>query len=134
MSCNQLPLNLGSKRLENGYIISPAGKVTRRGNVLTCSKRSDGYISVKLYKGNGTYTTQWIHRLVLESFVGPCPPGMECRHLNGNPSDNRLINLAWGTKEENAHDKVLHGTVNAPVNNRSRSALKSPAGAPLGAP
>jgi HNH endonuclease/NUMOD4 motif len=30
-----------------------------------------------------------VHRLVLEAFVGPCPPGQECRHLNGNPSDNR---------------------------------------------
>lgn len=33
-----------------------------------------------------------------------------CRHLNGNPYDNRLENLAWGTPSENMLDKVRHGT------------------------
>lgn len=51
-----------------------------------------------------------IHRLVLEAFVGPCPPGMLCRHLNGNPADNRLENLRWGTPSENSYDKGRHGT------------------------
>jgi hypothetical protein len=52
----------------------------------------------------------YVHRLVLEAFVGPCPDGMECRHLDGNPSNNRLDNLAWGTHSENERDKVRHGT------------------------
>lgn len=51
-----------------------------------------------------------VHRLVLEAFVGPCPDGMECRHLNGNSQDNRLGNLAWGTHAENEADKLRHGT------------------------
>jgi len=51
-----------------------------------------------------------IHRLVLETFVGPCPEGMECRHLNGNPKDNRLDNLCWGTPKENQADRLTHGT------------------------
>lgn len=51
-----------------------------------------------------------IHRVVLESFVGPRPEGQECRHLNGNPLDNRLENLCWGTRKENAHDAIKHGT------------------------
>ena len=36
---------------------------------------------------------------------------MECRHLNGIRTDNRLDNLAYGTKLENARDKHLHGTM-----------------------
>jgi len=52
-----------------------------------------------------------IHRLVLLAFRGPCPEGMEARHLNGNPHDNRLCNLEYGTKKENAQDKHLHGTM-----------------------
>ena len=44
------------------------------------------------------------HRLVLEVFVGPCPPGMQVRHLNGIKTDNRLENLIWGTHEENCQD------------------------------
>src|SRR5215471_1608313 len=44
----------------------------------------------------------FVHRLILEAFVGPCPKGMEARHLNGDRQDNRLVNLAWGTRLENA--------------------------------
>jgi hypothetical protein len=54
--------------------------------------------------------TRHVHLLVLESFVGPCPDGMECRHLNGDGFDNRLINLAWGTHQENVNDQRWHGT------------------------
>jgi hypothetical protein len=47
-----------------------------------------------------------VHSLVLESFIGPCPPGMEARHLNDDPMDNRLENLCWGTRSENSHDSI----------------------------
>jgi hypothetical protein len=30
------------------------------------------------------------------------------RHLDGNPKNNRLENLAWGTYKENAQDRELH--------------------------
>ena len=56
--------------------------------------------------------TYRVHRLVLETFVGRCPKGMECRHLNGNRADLRLLNLCWGTRSENAHDAIKHGTHN----------------------
>ena len=48
--------------------------------------------------------------VVLTAFVGRCPDGMECRHINGNPANNRLDNLLWGTPTENAADRDLHGT------------------------
>ncbi len=50
-----------------------------------------------------------INVLVLECFVGPRPPGMVCRHLNGDSRDNRLENLAWGTPKENTMDMFRHG-------------------------
>lgn len=42
--------------------------------------------------------------------MGPRPDGLECRHLDGNPANNRLLNLKWGTRTENVHDSMLHGT------------------------
>ncbi len=52
-----------------------------------------------------------VHRLVLESFVGPPPKGTECRHFpDRDTANNRLENLQWGTKKENASDKAIHGT------------------------
>lgn len=51
-----------------------------------------------------------LHHLVLEAFVGPRPPGMECRHLDGNPGNNRVTNLKWDTHTENMRDKKRHGT------------------------
>jgi hypothetical protein len=50
-----------------------------------------------------------VHSLVLEAFVGPCPPGMMARHINDNPTDNRLENLCWGTRSENSYDAVRNG-------------------------
>ena len=53
-----------------------------------------------------------VHRLVAEAFISN-PAQLPCvRHLNGNASDNRLENLAWGTYVENEADKKLHGTWN----------------------
>jgi hypothetical protein len=51
-----------------------------------------------------------IHRLVLLVFVGQAPPDNECRHLDGNSYRPELTNLKWGTRSENARDKVKHGT------------------------
>lgn len=45
-----------------------------------------------------------VHRLVMDAFVGPKPPGLETRHLNCNALDNRLSNLAYGTCQDNALD------------------------------
>jgi hypothetical protein len=53
----------------------------------------------------------YVHHLVLKAFAGPCPPGLECRHLNGDKSDNRWPeNLEWGTAEENSKDRARHGS------------------------
>jgi hypothetical protein len=50
-----------------------------------------------------------IHRLVLEAFVGPCPPGMESCHNDGNPVNNVASNLRWDTHKSNFQDMRRHG-------------------------
>lgn len=97
-----------------GYFVSDGGVVAstrRRGSFWHIMKTwidKDGYHLLKLSNEEGKRTKR-IHHLVLETFVKNRPEGMECRHLNGDPSDNRIENLVWGTPVENAADKELHG-------------------------
>lgn len=50
-----------------------------------------------------------LQNLVLTVHFGPCPPGMEACHKDGNASDCRLANLRWGTKKDNCADRIRHG-------------------------
>ena len=73
----------------------------------------DGYLYVRFNTGgrvNLQRTKRRLHRLVLDAFVGSHPVGLQCRHLNGNKTDNRISNLKWGTAKENKADAIKHGT------------------------
>lgn len=70
--------------------------------------RKNGYLHVFLYN-DGTRKGFLVNNLILTCFVGPCLEGYETRHLNNIRNDNRLINLAWGTCQENADDKTKAG-------------------------
>jgi hypothetical protein len=102
---------------EDGTILSICGHV--RGPDLLWSEarkiipwtNRNGYQTVKLC-GEGMSRKVHIHVLVLMAFIGPPPAGQECRHLDGNKTNNRISNLCWGTVAENHRDKILHGTSN----------------------
>lgn len=82
-----------------------------RGRLLRPGIGAHGYPTVNIYSSLGESRGNFcVHILVLNAFVGPSPPGMECRHLDGNRKNPSLINLCWGTKQENTADKVRHGT------------------------
>ena len=99
---------------QDGRVYSKPRKDIRghkmKGKWLKPQLGTGGYLAVNLYK-DGKLCRKDIHRLVLETFVGSCPPGKECRHLNSNPTDNRLENLRWDTKINNEHDKLANGTL-----------------------
>jgi hypothetical protein len=65
----------------------------------------------RLRVGPNQYKKRFGHVLVLETFVGPCPPGLECCHGDGNEGNNRLDNLRWDTRQSNIQDKRKHGTL-----------------------
>jgi hypothetical protein len=67
------------------------------------------YRGVTLTNGRHARRHVRVHKLVMEVFAGECPDGMEVRHLDGNPDNNRLDNLKYGTKSENALDAKRHG-------------------------
>lgn len=70
-----------------------------------------GYLRIKIRMADGSKKFMLVHRLVLESFVGPCPDGMQARHFpDRDPANCRIENLSWGTPLENAADRQIHGT------------------------
>lgn len=93
----------------SGVVIGKTGKVLTPRVVRASRSGNLPYLRVALYGPDGR-SERLIHHLVLEAFVGPCPDGMEARHLNDDPQDNRLENLAWGTKAENAADRNARRT------------------------
>lgn len=74
------------------------------GRILRVRPKESGHLNVSL----GARNTKKVHRLVLETFVGPCPAGHECLHADGNPANNRLDNLRWGTRLDNRADMRAH--------------------------
>ena len=84
---------------EDRYEVSDRGRVRSwvsrpSPRLLSQIRQNTGYVTVALSRGGFT-EQQLIHRLVLLAFVGPCPDGMETRHLDGLRPNNRLTNLAY---------------------------------------
>lgn len=96
---------------EGLYEISDDGQVrSARGRLRKpVENRPNGYLTVQLRRDLRTHK-RYIHRLVLEAFVGPCPPGMECCHRDGDIGNNSVPNLYWGTRKQNIEDMLRHGT------------------------
>ena len=65
--------------------------------------RKNGYLYVSLRKDGKTIDCT-IHRLVAKTFLD-CVDGLDVNHINGNRSDNRLINLELVTRSKN----LAHG-------------------------
>ena len=85
-----------------------------------------GYLAVDLYKGEVRRLVR-IHIIVCLTFKGPKPSTVgvkvECRHLNGIKTDNRVSNLCWGTAKDNAKDRARLGE--QPIGVRNGSAKLS---------
>lgn len=102
--------NLGRVRSLDRYVRCRGnGRRLFRGRVLSGKYDRDGYHLVSLNLEGKEFTAK-AHRLVLLAFVGPCPSGHVVRHLDGDPGNNSLDNLAYGTYLDNSEDQRRHGT------------------------
>lgn len=101
--------NLGRVRSESRTVMDKNGNHRRVAETILKPKTVwCGHLRVGLWK-NRKQKHRYVHRLVLEAFVGDAPPGTEACHWNDDPEDNRLENLRWGTSTENKLDKVRNG-------------------------
>ena len=95
-------------------IIKPNGRAIAsscKGKILKGTKSKSGHLNVGLSK-NGNKKTCQIHRLVMAAFNPDADESKLVRHLNGNPEDNRLENLCYGTHQENYFDFYFEGRGN----------------------
>lgn len=90
---------------EGLYQVSDQGRVRSLDRVLALTRMKSGHLSVRLNR-----KFYYVHRVVLAAFV--CEPKeyatdvrVEARHLDGNPANNAIKNLVWGTVKENRADR-----------------------------
>ena len=85
----------GFKVDDNGNVYGKRGKVLK-GRIDRC-----GYKEVCLSL-KGKQKNILVHRLILKTF-NPCDnmDNLDVNHINGDKTDNRLINLEWCTRSEN---------------------------------
>lgn len=103
---------------ENLYKISDttlvkglSGKKSPKERIIKPYVGSGGYLYVRLYN-NDRGQNYLLHRLMFESFISPCPKGLEICHNDGNPKNNLIENLRCDTHKNNQKDMVKHGRCN----------------------
>lgn len=94
---------------EDGYVVSRK----KKHPIIMKPIKMGGYVGLTLCRDDNHSEKAYLHRLICEAFHGPCPKGMECRHLDGDKTNNAASNLAWGTKRQNENDRKTHGTIAA---------------------
>lgn len=99
--------NLGRVRSIDRRVPAGPGRTRMtRGRVLSVQNDRYSHLAIKI---DGEYHNRYVHRLVADAFLGPCPNGMEVCHNDGDPFNNRVENLRYDTHSENQRDIVRLG-------------------------
>lgn len=92
-----------------GNVISILNGERKIMNVGGRSRSNNGYRIVSLLKDKKRKNRS-VHSLVMEAFGPPkYAENQLIRHLDGDPGNNRLDNLEWGSKVDNSFDDLGHG-------------------------
>lgn len=107
--------NLGNiRRLKKPY------KKANGINMLKPYEEKTGYYTVRL-SVNSKIHKRLVHRVVAETFIGPCPPDKEVNHKDGNKAHNMVDNLEYLTQLENIeHAKNLGLNARGVTNNHNK--------------
>jgi hypothetical protein len=94
------------------YLLHGSHSGTKKAapSLLVLRANRHGYREVKLCSGRHR-RTGLVHQLVADAFIGRRGEGVVVRHLDGNPANNSVANLAYGDQAENFEDSRRHGTV-----------------------
>ena|ERR1700722_16286860 len=105
--------------LNPDYDISDSGKVRRRMRHLKNIGRfsfpkhkitKHGYCHIRISHGKHQSGKHYlVHMLVMRTFVGPKPEGLQINHIDGNKMNNCVSNLEYVTARENIAHAIRTG-------------------------
>ena len=101
----------GRVRSLDRHVRRGTGMLWSAGRVLVSTPNDSGHHIILLYLDRKRTYLQ-VHRIVAKVFLGEGAEGEMVCHKNGDPDDNRALNLYWGTMSDNQLDSVRHGTHN----------------------
>jgi hypothetical protein len=95
----------------------PDYRISREGLIYSdkrkCIRKShtsrNGYHSLGLKDKNGVWRSVFVHKLLAEAYIPNPKNCSKVYHLNGDPLDNRIENLKWGTRKDISDQNVLLG-------------------------
>lgn len=86
---------------EGRYLVSDKGRIWSVINKKIMKQFDNkGYKVISLYDGK-KYKTKKVHRIVAEAFFINPDNKPEVNHLDGDKSNNEILNLEWATNHEN---------------------------------
>lgn len=89
------------KGYEGLYQVSDEGNIRSKNGIIRPSKNNSGYLVTHLSK-DGRVKSRLVHRIVAIAFLGDVPMGKEVDHINENKLDNRVENLRYLSRFDNA--------------------------------
>jgi hypothetical protein len=89
-------------------------RLLKAPRILKTHANRSGYLCVNLDRKGITHA-RLVHRLILETFIGPAPHGYHgCHYPDKTRTNNKLDNLRWDSVAENAKDKYRDKNPNSP--------------------
>lgn len=97
--------DLGRVRSVDRVIPRKNGPLPLKGKILKQFVKNSGRLEVHLSR-EGKWTHWLVHRLVAIAFLDNPNNLPQINHLNGDPRDNRLVNLEWCDQSRNEIHKI----------------------------
>ncbi len=125
------------KGYENRYEISNFGRVKSlkrvtvpKDNILTNIIATTGYYVINIRKDKRMHQ-YFVHRLVAKAFVVNTDNKREVNHIDGIKTNNKVDNLEWVTRSENAKHAFDMGLMKPPAPWRGKFGKDNPTSKPV---
>lgn len=96
---------------EGRYVVDDEGNVfsIKSNRYIAPVKMQSGYLYAHLHSGDGNSKLKRIHRIVAEAFIDNPKHYDQVNHINGDKTDNRVVNLEWVSPEQNMKHAIDTG-------------------------